>query len=162
MSARLEDVDYDKVLEVLRALRREDVHYVVVGAVAMGIQGIDRYTRDLDLFVEPDEKNIERLKRALRVVWNDPEIETIRSQEVTGEYSTIRYIPPDASLIIDLITGLGVAFRYGDLVSEELDVDGVSVRVATPMTLYKMKRDTIRPQDRVDAANLKRKFNLEE
>ena len=32
----------------------------------------------------------------------------------------------------------------------------------SPRTLYKMKKDTGRPQDRVDADVLRRRFNLEQ
>ena len=38
----------------------------------------------------------------------------------------------------------------------------VKVVVATPETLYKMKRDTIRLQDKADAQKLKQKFGLED
>ena len=154
-------MDYDKVLKLLGALHQHAVEYVLVGAVAMGVLGIGRGTRDLDLFVAPNESNIEKLKNALRSVWDDPEIDGIRYDEIAGEYPTIRYIPPDESFMIDLITRLGEAVRFEDLEWQEEQVDGVRVRTATPMTLYKMKRDTIRPQDRVDAANLKAKFRLE-
>lgn len=42
-------------------------------------------------------------------------------------------------------------------------MEGVSVRVATPRTLYRMKKDTVRPQDRLDAAALLQRFGpLEE
>ena len=40
-------------------------------------------------------------------------------------------------------------------------VEGVSVRVATPRTLHRMKRDTVRPQDRLDADVLRARFGLE-
>ncbi len=35
-------------------------------------------------------------------------------------------------------------------------------QVATPRMLYRMKRDTVRPQDRVDAQVLKQRFDLKE
>jgi hypothetical protein len=36
------------------------------------------------------------------------------------------------------------------------------VRVATPETLYAMKRDTLRLQDKADAQKLKEKFGLKD
>jgi hypothetical protein len=56
---------------------------------------------------------------------------------------------------IDILARLGEAFRYADLECEVLRVEGVTVRVATPRTLYRMKKDTVRPQDRLDAEVLK-------
>jgi hypothetical protein len=41
-------------------------------------------------------------------------------------------------------------------------VDGIRVRVATPRMLYRMKRDTVRPQDKIDASVLRERFGLED
>ena len=41
-------------------------------------------------------------------------------------------------------------------------LDGVTVRVATPRTLYEMKKGTGRPIDRADAANLRHKFDIKD
>jgi hypothetical protein len=43
-----------------------------------------------------------------------------------------------------------------------LDLDGVPFRTATARMLYRMKRDTVRPQDRLDAQILKARFGLED
>ena len=95
-------MDFDKFLEVLRALAREGVDYVLVGAVALGIHGLVRATEDVDLFIRPDGENVERLKRALRSVWDDPEIAGITAQDLAGEYPTVRYGPPGEGFVIDL------------------------------------------------------------
>lgn len=49
-----------------------------------------------------------------------------------------------------------------DLQWEEVIVDGVRIRVATPAMLYRMKKDTVRPQDRIDAEWIRRAFGLED
>jgi hypothetical protein len=81
---------------------------------------------------------------------------------VAGEYPTIRYGPPDADYFIDILGRLGTEIAFDDLAFEPLDVSGTRVNLATPRTLYRMKRDTVRPIDRVDAAVLKEAFRLEE
>jgi len=43
-----------------------------------------------------------------------------------------------------------------------VDVDGVSVRVATPQMLYRMKKDSLRPRDKIDAQWLFDAFDLGE
>jgi hypothetical protein len=63
---------------------------------------------------------------------------------------------------MDILARLGEAFRFEDLEAEDVVVNGVRVHVATPRMLYRMKRDTVRPQDRVDAENLRRRFGLPE
>ena len=63
---------------------------------------------------------------------------------------------------MDILARLGEAFRYEDLESQEMLVDGIRVQVATPRMLWRMKKDTIRPSDRRDAEMIRRQFNLEE
>jgi hypothetical protein len=46
--------------------------------------------------------------------------------------------------------------------AEDLVVDGIRVRVATPRMLYRMKRDTVRPLDRIDAEAIRERFRLAE
>lgn len=74
----------------------------------------------------------------------------------------MQYVPPRGDYWIDILTRLGDAFRFSDITSEDLVVDGVRVHVATPLMLYRMKRDTVRAQDRVDAQLLKERFHLED
>lgn len=55
---------------------------------------------------------------------------------------------------------LGEAFTWDDVVagSETVDLDGLGVRVASARLLHRMKRDTVRPQDRLDAARIREAF----
>lgn len=150
------------MLAVLRAFEQGHVDYVLVGGVALNLHGIIRVTEDVDFFVRPTPDNIERVKRALRSVWDDPELDAISADDVCGEYPTVRYGPPNEDFVIDLLSRLGEAFRFEDLASEVVDVEGVAVHVATPLTLYRMKKGTLRAIDRADAATLREKFGLEE
>ncbi len=153
-------MEFERFLAVLRALEREEVEYVLVGATALSLHGIIRATEDMDLFVRPAADNVERLRRALRSVWDDPDIDQIRTEDLAGEFPTIRYGPPGEDFVIDLLSRLGSAFGFDDLEAEIVRVEGIRVRVATPSTLYRMKKDTVRPIDRADAAALKEKFGL--
>lgn len=60
-------MDLPLVKKVPDALERNDVRYVVFGAVAVNLLGLARATEDLDLFVEPEPQNIERLKRRFQL-----------------------------------------------------------------------------------------------
>jgi len=154
-------MDFARFLDVLRAFERERVDYVLVGGVAVNLHGILRATEDIAFFVRPEPENVERLRAALRSLWDDPEIDEIRAEDFET-YPTLRYGPPGEELVIDVLTRLGTAFSYGDLEWERVTIEGVAVRVATPETLVRMKRDTLRPIDRADAAALARMFGIEE
>ena len=82
----------------------------------------------------PDPDNVNRVKKALRQLWNDPEIEGIRPEDLAGDYSTIRYGPPGEDFVIDLIARLGEAYSFKDLTAETVSWEGIRVHVATPET----------------------------
>ena len=152
----------DDALRVIASLNEAGVDYVVIGGVAMNLHGLVRATEDLDVFIRPDAENVERLRRALRALWTDPSIEEITAEDLCGEYPAVRYGPPEGTLYLDILTRLGEATRFNDLEAEDREADGVRVRVATPRTLYRMKRDTVRPIDHADAAALRAAFGLED
>ena len=153
-------MQFIEAMRILSALERHGVAYVLVGSMAMAAQGIVRATRDIDIFVSADESNVARLRAALGEVFDDPEIEGISAADLAGEYPAIQYVPPDSDYWIDILSRLGEAFRYADLESEVVQIEGIAIRVATPRMLYRMKRDTVRPQDHADAQLLKQRFNV--
>lgn len=150
-------MEFDRFLEVVRAFEQTGVAYVLVGDVAVNLHGVVRATEDIDFFIRPDAENVERLKSALRSLWDDPEIEEIRPADFE-EYATLRYAPPGEDIVIDVITRLGTAFSFESLDAEAMEIEGVRVRVATPETLVRMKRGTVRPIDKADAAALGKLF----
>ncbi len=52
--------------ELLRLFNRHKVKYCVVGAFAVAFYAIPRYTKDLDLLVDPSVQNGERIIKALK------------------------------------------------------------------------------------------------
>lgn len=151
----------DEILRVLRAFETAGLEYVLIDATAMGFHGIVRATEDLDLFIRATAENVERLRQALRAVYdNDPHIEEISSVDLLGEYPAVRYYPPSGDLYFDVLTRLGEAASFDTVEAETKDLDGTRVRVATPGALYRLKKGTVRPTDHQDAAVLRERFNL--
>ncbi len=149
---------------MLAALAREGVDLVVIGAMAMAAQGLPRATHDLDLFVAPRRENIEALKRALRALFDDPSIDEIDPGEMAGPYPAVEYTPPHGRFSVDILTRLGEAFSWEEVLAEHDEVPWgeLTVWVATPRLLYRMKKDTVRLQDRADAARIRETFQLED
>jgi hypothetical protein len=136
-------MDYDLTRKVLAALEHGGV-------------------RDLDIFIAPEPDNIERLKTALRSVFDDPCIDDITATDLLGEYPAVQYVPPSGNFHIDILTRLGELFDFASLESERVDFDGVSVPTVTPETLYRMKKGTVRPKDWGDAQRIALRFGLKE
>lgn len=122
--------------------------------------GLDRGTRDLDLFVSPDPDNVERLRNALNSVFEDPEINSITAQDLGGPYPVIQYGPPNMDYTIELVSRLGDAWSFENLELERVDAGGVTITVVTPSVLYAMKRDTVRLREWDDAARLAQAFGF--
>lgn len=110
----------------------------------------------------PDLPNLEALKRVLRTFFDDPSVDQIDPAELAGDYPAVEYSPPHGRFSMDILTRLGEAFSWADLAagSEEIQLGDLRVRVAKPEMLYKMKKDTVRPQDRADAARIREAFGL--
>jgi hypothetical protein len=117
--------------------------------VAVILHGLERLTRDIDIFIKPDPENIDNLKRALHSIFDDQSINEITAEELQ-KYAVIRYGTPDG-FYIDIMTKLGEAFSFQDLEYEIIEYKGIKIRLATPGILYKMKKDTVRFQDKIDA-----------
>ncbi len=149
------------MLRVLRAFEAAGLDYVLIGATAMGLHGVVRATEDVDLFVRATPDNIERLRVAFRAAYpGDPHVDEISTDDLLGEYPALRYYPPSGDLYFDVITRLGDAASYETVDAVVKEIEGIHVRVATPAALYRLKKGTVRPLDRQDAAALRERFGL--
>lgn len=151
-------MDFDKVFALIRALNQEGVDYIAFGAVALNLHGVVRATTDADFFIRPDRENIERLKRALRSLWDDPHIEEISADDLLGEYPCVMYGPPNETFSMDFLTRVGEAYAFDDLPSTVIDYEGIPIRLVTVEKLHEMKMNTVRPHDKVDAMRLRAKY----
>jgi hypothetical protein len=141
-------VIFGRFVEIAQAFQREGVQYILIGGVAVNLHGIIRATEDVDFFIRPYEENIERMKAALRSLWDDPAIDEIQASEFAGEYPTLRYGPPESDLVINILTNQGTKLCHEDLETEAIAVEGVPLTIATPRTLVTMKRGTLRQSTR--------------
>jgi len=156
-------VDRDEIIRVLRAFETAGLEYVLIGAAALGFHGIVRATEDLDLFIRATPENVERLRIALRQAYDDdPHINEISSYDLLGEYPAVRYYPPTGDLYFDVLTRLGESASFDTVDAETKEIQGTKVRVATPLALYRLKKDTVRVQDRLDAVALRERFDLKD
>jgi hypothetical protein len=156
-------MELDEALKVLASLEKEGVDYVLVGGAALNFHGLVRATEDLDFFVRPTAENVERLRRALRSVYqDDPSIDEISTEELLGDYPAVRYYPPDGGMFLDILTRLGEFATFENLEVQEVESNGITIKIASPKTLHWMKKDTVREVDRSDAQRLREKFHIQD
>ena len=93
--------------ELLRFFNKHDVRYCVIGAFAVGFHAIPRYTKDLDILVEPTRENGEKICRALEDFGFGSLNISPRDFARKGKFIQLGYEP----VRVDLITSIaGVSF----------------------------------------------------
>lgn len=145
--------ELNKILHIIKTLQKEQVDFVVVGGIAVILYGMPRTSEDLDIILEMSQKNINLLRSALRKLFNDDDIKEITYEELE-EYAVIRYVSPDDD-VIDIIAKMGESFDYNSINFQDIDIDGIIFKIATPETLIQMKSDTYREKDTLDILYLK-------
>jgi hypothetical protein len=153
--------------DLLLALNKAQVQFVVIGGVAVGVHGFVRATEDLDIVPDPALQNLARLARLLK------EIEA--TQVGAGEFSPeeFPYDPTDpeqlaeganfrletshgALDVMQWVPGIESDHAYPELARLAIDVTfrGANVRVCGIEHLRTMKRTAARERDLMDLREL--------
>lgn len=150
---------------VFRALDATGARFVVVGGVAVVLQGHARLTADLDLVIDLEPEPCRRAVSALvdlglhprapvqAIQFADPERRRQWTEEKGMEVFSL-YDPSNPLLTVDLFARSPIPF--GDLwqQADVMRIGEVDVRVASVPHLIAMKRRVGRAQDREDIARL--------
>lgn len=136
--------------DLLKLLNDHDVRYLLIGGYSVAYHGYPRATNDLDIWIQCDPDNIDRVISALRLFgFNLPEL----NSDVFFSNSMIRMgVPP---LRIEFLTEVsGVSFD--DCYSERIvdDFDGVRVNLISLKRLLQNKQASGRHKDLNDIEHL--------
>lgn len=153
--------------ELLAALSRARVRYVVVGGLAVVIQGHARLTADIDLVLDLDEPNVTNAVHTLTARGLRPLL-PVNAMDFADAATRRTWIETrnlevfsmrdqhNPLLTIDLFARepipFGELWEHADIVP----LGGEEVRVASIAHLIAMKRKIARPQDLADIAALER------
>ena len=137
--------------EFVASLNAREVRYLIVGGYAVAFHGHPRYTKDLDVWIDRNSTNAERLLLALGDFGFGSVGLTSEDFLEPDQVVQLGY-PPNR---IDLITRLeGVDFAACYLHKETLEVEGVPVAFIDLEHLKQNKRAVGRYQDLADLDNL--------
>ncbi len=137
---------------VLAALSRAEVRYLVVGGVACVLNGYVRTTEDVDILVDAEPENIQRLLGALGGI-GEGYARELRVEDFGDEEGAVRLVE---DFPIDIFTRMG-GRRYADMLPHrrihpgELGIPFVDIE-----GLILLKSKSPRPQDRIDVDVLRR------
>jgi predicted nucleotidyltransferase len=100
------DIENNYYQEVLQVFDDRNVKYILIGGLAVGFHGYQRYTGDMDLWLEPSEENLGRLYTTLvqDLKYPDDTIRHIKDNRDVENPMPIRLISDDDTFYIDLMT----------------------------------------------------------
>ena len=137
--------------EFIESLNANNVRYLVVGGYAVALHGYVRYTKDLDVWIEPKIQNANNVLNALTAFGFGSLDITANDFLEEGNIIQLGY-PPNR---IDLITSLK-ALMFENCYPErvQVDIQGVLIDFIDIENLKTNKKATGRPQDLADLENL--------
>ena len=153
--------------ELLAALAKANVRFVVVGGLAVVIQGHARLTADVDLVLDLEPANARRAIDALTARGLRPLLpvdpldftHALRRKEWVETRNMEVFSMRDESnrlLTVDLFASEPIPFDELWARADAIELGGESVRVASIPDLIRMKRTAQRPQDLADIEALER------
>lgn len=156
----------DSFRELIEALHRERVRFLVVGGLAVAAHGYLRFTKDVDLVVELDPANVRRAFDALRSAGYLPHAPVtpadfadaeIRKRLIREKNLVVLAFWSDRHRETPVDVFVTEPFPFGEEYESALVKElapGLPVRFLRREALVRMKRSAGRPQDLVDAQEL--------
>lgn len=129
--------------DLLSLLSRHEVRYLIIGGLAFTFHAMPRYTKDMDLWIDPARENVDRLNRALEEFGSPEVLDPNQADEILQ-----LGVAPNR---IDLIRRTGIEFaeawadrvtsKYGAATAHWIDLEG----------LIRIKRSIDHPRHQEDA-----------
>jgi predicted nucleotidyltransferase len=137
--------------EFIESLNERSVQYLIVGAYAVAFHGHPRYTKDIDIWIERSDENIDRLLKAL----TDFGLGSLgfQKEDFSNPEMIVQIgVPPNR---IDILSDLeGLIFSTAFQNRKEVDLYGIKIAVIGLDDLRISKKAAGRPRDIADLADL--------
>lgn len=137
--------------EFVQLLNNHDVKYLVVGGYAVAFHGHPRYTKDLDVWVQGNRVNAEKLIKALDDFGFASLNFAVEDFLEPGQVIQLGYPPNRIDILSDL---KGVKFDSCYATKVEIEIEGTMVNFIDIENLKANKKASGRHQDLADLENL--------
>jgi len=139
--------------ELLRKFNEHQIKYLIVGAYAVMKYTEPRYTKDLDVWIEPSRVNAEKVFRAL-AEFGAP-LDSVTAEDFSNPELIFQIgIAPHRIDILMSVKGLQFAEAWARRI--ETRFDDVPLQIVSKADLLTAKEAMGRPQDILDAEALRR------
>lgn len=133
--------------EFIACLTARGAEFLIVGAYALAMHGVPRFTGDLDIFIRPTEANGQRVLKAV-ADFGFP-IGTLTPADVANPRRILEMgVPPVQLHVMSAISGVSWDDAQTDAVVANLG--GHDVRILGRASLIRNKRAAARPKDLAD------------
>lgn len=131
---------------VFASFQKHNVRYLVFGGIAVALHGVPRATFDLDILIDPQQENAERLLAALQEIGFGTAGAVTAAELVATQITRLKDRIP-----IDIMTKApGVLFHEAWLRREEMEFEEQPFFVVSRADLIAAKRAAGRPRDLED------------
>jgi len=151
--------------EVLKEFQKQKVKYVIVGGLALNLLGANRATYDLNILVQLNRDNLEKivgiLKKHKYYVKQPVDPMGIADKETREDWiknkhlKAFNFYKDSTGEEVDIILESPVTFERSRKNSRIIKINGLSIRVISPDDLIKMKKHAGREVDKLDIEVLK-------
>ncbi|HVF70648.1 MAG TPA: nucleotidyltransferase [Chthoniobacterales bacterium] len=147
------DTPYEKLLV---SLARAGVNFIVVGGVAVALNGFVRTTEDVDILIARSKENVERLLGAL-AFFGQGHARDLAYEDFDEAEGAVRVIEDFPLDIFTVMRGQA----YGDLIrqSRQTEIQGTTVNFLGAEGLIRLKQPSAREKDQIDIAALRKLGN---
>lgn len=142
--------------KLLAALADGEVRFLLVGGLAVALNGYVRLTEDVDILLDGEEENVRRLIAVL-AVFGEGHGGRMHPSDITPEPGAVRIVEETENCQLDIFSVMS-GLTYGDLIegARETEVAGRIVRFASKSQLIRFKSDSVREKDQIDVMALRR------
>jgi len=142
---------FEKLLVLLAEAK---VDFVLVGGLAVSLQGYVRFTEDVDLLVSDSPENLSRLLGTL-ANYGEGHARDLTVGDFTDEEGCIRVIEAVEQCQLALFTRMS-GRRYEDVIADAdtFRIGSTTIHFASKQALIGWKADSHREKDRLDALAL--------
>lgn len=142
--------------KLLVLLAEAGVDFIVVGGIAVSVQGYVRLTEDVDLLIDNSASNVKRLLARL-AAYGEGFARELSPEDFDDEEGAIRIVEETEQCQIDIFTRIS-GRRYSDVLkdTDRFEAGGHQIAVASKASLIGWKSKSVREKDQFDAMALRR------
>ncbi|RYZ98451.1 MAG: hypothetical protein EOP47_19320 [Sphingobacteriaceae bacterium] len=150
------DIFDEEILKFWRALQQHNVRYIMVGGYATNLHGFQRFTGDVDIWLDDTPENRQHLRAAFITCDMGDYYMLERMQFVPGwtDFNLMNGLRLD--ILIDMKGLEGYTFDESLQMATIADIDDVNVPFLHINQLIANKKAVNRPKDQIDVIELEK------